>query len=667
MKALYKKIVGVTSTDLRDAFQSRWANRHPTWHLIPLFESGVLDKVGYNSIEVWGGATPQACILFLGENQFDRIRTFKKYVRNTPSQMLLRGINLVAFRHFGIDVVEKFIKHSATCYNGKGIDIFRIFDALNDIKNLELPIQIVNKVGAHAQGTICYTISPVHTIEKYIEFAEQLVERGVGSLCIKDMAGILSPGAAYELVKGLRKKFGEHLPIWIHTHCSSGAAPAAILAAIDAGADGFDGAVTPLSWFSSQPPIGSMDFQLDSKGIYTGINKEAIIEIGKFFEILVKQEYYKLFEAELQIVDDYVVKYQIPGGMISNFIAQLSAMGKLYLLDEVCANIPKVREDMGWPPLVTPASQIVGTAALYYTLHGGWEGMVKAGVVSKEIKDYFAGKYGRFPAQPNPEVQKLILKHANIELVKDYDPACLPNELEDVKKQLEKEGLPSENKDCLLSVALFGHQALPYWKGVMEGKAELKTGMVHGDPKAGVVIEIFEKDKIKKAYDVLKENRFKVPEEVGKLSFETVQMLVTEYSNRNIRESFGPQVGPAIRLLVQHFEKKEGKSVVLTKEPMVEGIQKEKGIQKGKEDLALGENEEVVKSPMGGTVAGINTNVGVGKEIKEDDVVLVIEAMKMQNEIKAGVRGKILKILVKQGDIVSEGGELVIIEKRVEK
>ena len=389
--------IRITDTTLRDAHQSLWATRMRTDDILKIAET--IDNAGYYSLECWGGATFDVCMRFLRENPWERLRRIKKVCRKTPLQMLLRGQNILGYKHYPDDVVDRFV--ALACENG--MDIFRVFDALNDPRNLETAIASVKKYGGHAQGTLCYTTSPVHTVAKYIELAKQQEAMGIDSLAIKDMAGILTPGAARELVAALRKALPK-MPIQIHSHMTSGMAAAMYLAAAEAGAGCFDCAISTLSSFSSQPPVESVKVILESCGFKTGLDTSALTKINSYFKGL-KAKRQPASTAKVEPVDAGVLVHAIPGGMISNLRSQLAQQDALDRLPEVLEELPKTRADLGFPPLVTPTSQIVGVQSVLNVLSGK-----RYSMVTDETKRYAAGYYGRTPAPIAPKLRKQ-LKH----------------------------------------------------------------------------------------------------------------------------------------------------------------------------------------------------------------------------------------------------------------
>lgn len=425
--------VKITETILRDAHQSLLATRMRTRNMLPIIEK--LDEVGYYSLEMWGGATFDTCIRYLNEDPWERLRELKKHMGNTPAQMLLRGQNLVGYRHYSDDVVEKFVTKAYE----NGIDIFRIFDAVNDIRNMEKAITVAKNVGAHVQGTISYTISPVHTVEKYVEFAKELAELDCDSICIKDMAGLLAPHEAYELISSLKKEVG--LPVALHCHCTSGMASMSYMAACDAGVDILDTALSPLAGGTSQPPTESVVAALARTKYDTGLDLELLTEASRYFKDL-KEEYRGILDPISEQIDANVLLYQIPGGMLSNLVSQLKEQNALDKYDAVLEEMPKVREELGYPPLVTPTSQIVGTQAVLNVLMGE-----RYKVIPKEVKDYVRGLYGRSPA---PISSEMIAK-----IIGDEEPiTCRPADLlepeyENLKKEAEEQGLVKKEEDVL--------------------------------------------------------------------------------------------------------------------------------------------------------------------------------------------------------------------------
>ena len=389
--------IRITETVLRDAQQSLMATRMPLEDFLPILET--MDKAGYYSMECWGGATFDSCLRYLNEDPWERLRTIRKHVKNTKLQMLLRGQNLLGYKHYPDDIVRAFVRKSVAC----GIDIIRIFDALNDLRNIEVAVDEALKCGAHVSGTLCYTTSPIHNLEMFVDLGRQLEKMGCHSVCIKDMAGIMSPQACYDLVKALKANIS--IPVVVHTHCTTGMGPMTVLKAAEAGADVIDCAIACFSGGTSQPPTETMHYVLSEMGYDTGLDTHALKEINDFFKpVRAKAIDSGLLNPIVLGTDPDALTYQVPGGMLSNLVAQLTAQKKLDRFQEVLEEVPRVREDLGYPPLVTPSSQMVGVQATNNVLAGE-----RYKMVSKEIKAYLHGEYGRAPGQVNEALRKQVL------------------------------------------------------------------------------------------------------------------------------------------------------------------------------------------------------------------------------------------------------------------
>ena len=416
--------VKFTETVLRDAQQSLIATRMPFEDFEGILEK--LDNAGYYSLECWGGATFDSCLRYLDEDPWERLRKIKAVCRKTPLQMLIRGQNILGYKHYPDDVVRLFCRKAAE----NGMDIFRIFDALNDFRNIEVCIDEVKKCGKHAQGCICYTTSPVHTIEKYVEMCKELKEMGVDSIAIKDMAGICSPKEAYDLVKAIKAEVD--VSLFFHTHHTTGMGPMTLLKAVEAGCDGIDCAISTMAGGTSQPATETMSYTLGQLGYESGLDMDSLKEIADFF-VPVRKKFLDngtLNPTVMGIKAD-ILKYQVPGGMLSNMIANLKDMNALDKFDEALAEIPSVRKDMGYPPLVTPLSQMVGNQAVSNVLLGE-----RYKNISKEIKAYLRGEYGRAPGEINQELVAKCWKED--ELVKGRYADSLEPLFEKTKKQLLK-------------------------------------------------------------------------------------------------------------------------------------------------------------------------------------------------------------------------------------
>ena len=455
------KKVGITETILRDAHQSLIATRMPTSEMLPVVEK--LDKIGYHSLEAWGGATFDACLRFLNEDPWERLRKIKDKAKNTPLQMLFRGQNILGYRHYADDVVEYFVQKSVA----NGINIIRIFDALNDVRNLQTAINATKKEGGHVQAAISYTISPVHDIDFFVKLAKEYENCGADSICIKDMAGLLIPYEAEKLVKELKKSV--KVPIQLHTHYTSGVASMTYLKAIEAGVDVVDCALSPFALGTSQPATEALVKTLEGSEFDTGINLDVLTEISEYFkgyreECLASG----LMNTKVLGVDINTLKYQVPGGMLSNLVSQLKQQGKEDKLDEVLKEIPRVREDLGWLPLVTPTSQIVGTQAVLNVLMGE-----RYKMVSKETKGIVRGEYGRTPAPISDEFRKKIIGDEEPITCRPAD--LLKPELEELKKKCAQW---IEQDEDVLSYALFDQVATKFFEYRQAQKYKIDPDMV---------------------------------------------------------------------------------------------------------------------------------------------------------------------------------------------
>ena len=389
--------VNITETVLRDANQSLIATRMPLKDFVDILET--MDEAGYYSLECWGGATFDSCLRYLDEDPWERLRTIRKHVKKTKLQMLLRGQNILGYKHYPDDIVRAFVRKSVE----NGIDIIRIFDALNDLRNIEVAVDEAVKAGAHVQGALCYTISPIHNQETFVELAKQLEKMGCHSICIKDMAGIMSPKVAYDLVSAMKKSV--KLPIVVHTHSTTGLGPMTLLKAVEAGADTIDTAISCFSGGTSQPATESLSYSLKEMGFDTGLKEDKLKEINDFFKPVQSEALASgLLNPIVMNTETDALVYQVPGGMLSNLVAQLKAQNALDRFPEVLQEVPRVREDLGYPPLVTPSSQMVGVQAATNVLVGE-----RYKNVSKEIKAYLHGEYGRAPGKVNEELRKKVL------------------------------------------------------------------------------------------------------------------------------------------------------------------------------------------------------------------------------------------------------------------
>lgn len=454
------KKVKITETILRDAHQSLVATRMNTDDMLGILEN--LDNIGYNSLECWGGATFDSCLRFLNEDPWERLRKIRSRVKKTKLQMLLRGQNILGYKHYADDVVEYFVRKSIS----NGIDIIRIFDALNDVRNIEASIRACKREGGHAQGAFCYTISPAHNFELFVKDAKRLVEMGADSICIKDMAGLLLPYSAFELVKALKEYI--NVPIQVHTHYTSGVASMTYLKAIEAGADIVDCAISPLSLGTSQPPTESLVATLKNTEFDTGLDLARLNEIADYFRSI-KEKYVTtgLLDVKVMGVDVNTLIYQVPGGMLSNLVSQLKQAGKSDKFEEVLKEVPRVREELGYPPLVTPTSQIVGTQAVMNVITGE-----RYKMVPKETKALVKGEYGKTPAPIPEHIKKLIL--AGEEQIACRPADLIQPELENTRKKI---GQYIEQEEDVLSYALFPQVAEKFFKLRQARKYKIESSM----------------------------------------------------------------------------------------------------------------------------------------------------------------------------------------------
>jgi pyruvate carboxylase subunit B len=465
MQKIKKKPIKITDTTFRDGHQSSIATRMRTEDMIPIAEK--LDQVGFHSLEIWGGATFDVAHRFLGEDPWERVRTLKKLMPRTPFQMLLRGQNLVAYRNHPDDLVVAFVEKSAEV----GIDVFRCFDAVNDERNFETPFKVIKRMGKHIQGTICYSLTErrmggaVYDLNYYLEKAKTLEDMGADSLCIKDMAGLLAPYDAYELIKALKEKV--KIPIQLHTHYTSGMASMTYLKAIEAGVDIIDTSLAPFALRSSQPAVEPIIVALEGTPWDPGFDLSKLLRLGEYIESIAPKYRDFLDTTKMAVIDTGVLMHQIPGGMISNMVSQLKQQKAIHRLDEVYAELPRTRKDLGYPPLVTPTSQIVGVQAVLNVLFGRYK------MVSMETQDYVYGLYGRPPVPISEEVKKLVLKTYK----KGQEPiTCRPADMIEAEMEKAKEetkGLAKDLCDTLI-YALYPKTGIDFlkWKYGLEPMPE---------------------------------------------------------------------------------------------------------------------------------------------------------------------------------------------------
>jgi methylmalonyl-CoA carboxyltransferase 5S subunit len=453
------RIIEITELALRDAHQSLLATRMAMDDMIPVCED--IDNAGYWSVECWGGATYDSCIRFLNEDPWERLRTFRKLMPKSRLQMLLRGQNLLGYRHYEDSVVERFVDKSAE----NGIDVFRIFDALNDVRNLKTSIDAVKKAGKHAQGTISYTVSPLHTVEAFAEMAAQLQEMGCDSICIKDMAALLKPQPAYDLVKGIKEKCGKDMLVHVHTHATTGVTLVTLMKAVEAGCDIVDTSVSSLSLGPGHNPTESFVEMLEGTGYETRINLDRVVKVSNHFATI--RPRYREFFSENMGVDTAIFKSQIPGGMISNMESQLKGQGASDRLQEVLLEVPRVRKDCGYPPLVTPSSQIVGSQAVFNVLMGKYK------VMTGEFADLILGYYGSTLGAKDPEVLKMAEAQAKKPAITCRPADLLKPEWETLSTAANAlEGNNGSDED-VLTYAMFPQVAPKFFKTRSEGRKNL--------------------------------------------------------------------------------------------------------------------------------------------------------------------------------------------------
>ncbi|MFZ3102865.1 MAG: acetyl-CoA carboxylase biotin carboxyl carrier protein [Desulfitobacteriaceae bacterium] len=624
------KVVRITDTTLRDAHQSLWATRMRTEDMLPII--GDLDSAGYQSLEVWGGATFDVCMRFLGEDPWERLRQIKQHATKTPLQMLLRGQSLLGYQHYPDDVVREFITLSVK----NGIDIIRIFDALNDVRNMIVPIEAAKAAGAHVQASVVYTISPVHSTKHYLETARALVKLGADSICIKDMAGLLTPFKAFELVSLLKAELG--IMLQLHSHYIGGMAVGAYLKAVEAGVDVIDTASVPLAFGASQPPVETLVRALQDTEYDTGLDMHQLFKIATYFESLRKE---CGFERGLTRISDMrVFEHQVPGGMISNLVSQLEEQHALDKINDVLEEIPRVRADLGYPPLVTPTSQIVGTQAVLNVLSGA-----RYKLVPGEVKAYVRGLYGAPPAPVELEVRKKIIGDEEPITVRPADI------LEPGLSKAEKEiGGLAQSREDVLSYALFPQVAKKYLE-------QRQNALV-------------------KQEDVPVKTSVKLPKEDSEMNLEEIKELILLLNNTEITElnleSDGVKIvikkgsgAVAAPPMTVPMSGGDSLSVVKTVDNMRSEVV---SVMAAGTPQAFPGNHEFVVSPMVGTfyrAAGPESPVFVelGQHVGSGQTVCIIEAMKLMNEIESEIEGKVVEILVDNGQPVEYGQPLFRIEK----
>ncbi|MFG6159132.1 sodium-extruding oxaloacetate decarboxylase subunit alpha [Halomonas sp. 1390] len=597
--------LGITDVVLRDAHQSLFATRMRLDDMLPIAEK--LDRVGFWSLESWGGATFDACIRYLGEDPWERIRALKEAMPNTPQQMLLRGQNLLGYRHYGDDLVDKFVERAKT----NGVDVFRVFDAMNDPRNLERAIQAVRRVEGHAQGTLSYTVSPVHTLDGWVELGKTIADMGADSLAIKDMAGLLKPYDAYELVSKLKKVVD--IPIHMQCHATTGLSTVTALKAAEAGIDNVDTAISSMSMTYGHSPTESVVAMLQGTERDTGLDLELLEEIAAYFREVRKK--YAAFEGSLKGIDSRILVAQVPGGMLTNMEGQLKEQGAADKLDDVLAEIPRVRADLGFIPLVTPTSQIVGTQAVMNVMMGE-----RYKSISKEVQAVLKGEYGAAPAPFNEELQARVLEGG--------EPiTCRPAD----RLEPEMATLTAELKEKAKE------------KGIRlaEGEREIDDVLTYAlYPQIG--LKFLENRDNPDAF------------EPAPQAAEAPSANLPAAAQKSVAEAPAP-AGPETYTVTVN-----GKQYVVE---VAEGgeigqIAEQGGAQPAASAPApAAPSGETITAPLAGNI--FKVNVREGDSVAEGDVVIILEAMKMETEVRAASAGTVSAIKVGEGDSVAVGDVLI--------
>ena len=600
----------ITDTILRDAHQCLIATRMRTEDMLPICDK--LDAVGFWSLEAWGGATFDACVRFLKEDPWERLRLLREALPNTRIQMLLRGQNLLGYRHYSDDVVRAFVKQAAS----NGVDVFRIFDAMNDVRNFKVAVDETRKQGKHAQGAICYTTSPVHNIDTFTTMARQLQDMGCDSIAIKDMAGLLTPSATVELVRGLKETID--VPLHLHSHATSGMADMCQMKAIENGCHHIDTAISAFSNGASHPPTETMVAAFKGTESDTGLNLELLQEIGMYFHEVRKK--YHQFESEFAGLDTRVQVNQVPGGMISNLYSQLREQGALHHMNDVLKEIPKVRADLGYPPLVTPTSQIVGTQAVLNVVTGD-----RYKTITNEVKLYLQGRYGKAPGKINPQVRQQAIGNED---VIECRPADL---LEDEMYKLTTEiGELAETVEDVLIYAMF---------------PDLGEDFLQQRKNNTLVPEALEPPQKNNSAGNPAPVEFNVT-----MHGESYHIKVTGTGHKNLetRPFYVSVDGMPEEILVETLD-----------EISPQGAS-ESGHHAKRSKRPRANKPGDVTTSMPGTI--VEVLVAEGDMVKAGDPVLVSEAMKMETEIQAPVAGKVIAIHVSKGDSVNPDEALIELE-----
>jgi oxaloacetate decarboxylase alpha subunit len=588
--------VRLTDLTLRDAHQSLFATRMLTSDMLPA--AAQLDRAGFWSLETWGGATFDSCIRFLNEDPWERIRQLKAAMPKTPMQMLLRGQNLLGYRHYADDVVEAFVERAAA----NGVDVFRVFDALNDARNMQTSFKAVKKAGKHAQATISYATSPVHTLDAYVALARELKELGADSLCIKDMAGLLKPYAAHELVRALKKAVG--LPVQIHSHATTGMSVATLVKAVEAGADVIDTAISSMALGTSHSPTETMVEIFAGTEYDTGLHVKELVELAAYFRDVRKK--YKAYESSFLGADTRILVAQVPGGMLSNLESQLKEQNALNKLDAVLDEISVVQKDFGYPPLVTPTSQITGTQAVLNVLFGRYKQL------SNESKNLLAGNYGHTPAKPSEELVKRALAELGLKERVTCRPAdLLTNELGKIEEDLkQKLGAASVSREDVLTYAMFPQVAVGFFKNRPNGPVKIEAPAAPAAAPQQAASPAADSGHYTVTVDGVEHKVSRATDPNGALKVcvdgHPFHIRVAQAAAPAAQASSGAASGPAAK----------------------------------------------VEAPMPGTIISLTESDGA--QVDKDEQICVMEALKMQMTILSVKAGRI-QYRVKQGDVVKAG------------
>ena len=608
----------IMDTTIRDGQQSLWATRMPIGDMLPILPK--MDRVGYWAIEAWGGATFDSCLRFLDENPWERLRAIKANTPNTPLSMLSRGQNLVGYKHYSKEIVDRFIKAA----HRNGIEVFRVFDALNDIRNVVDNAEAIKECGAHFEGSISYTISPVHTLDSFLEYGQQLKDLGADSIAIKDMAGMLTPYRTERMVKAFNAEIG--LPVHVHSHYVGGMAPANIIKAAEAGAAIADTAHAPLAFGNSHPAVEMIVAAFQESRYDTGLDLDLLFEISEYWEQVRQRGHYKRGHSSLMHMKVY--SHQVPGGMMSNLVSQLETQKAKHRLPEVMAEIPKVRAEVGYPPLVTPMSQIVGTQAVFNVLTGKrWS------VVSKEMKDYILGYYGKAPGRIDPEIAAKVLGDAT-PLPADVAPGSLvTTTFDEVAAEI---GDLARTEEDVLMYALFPNEARTY----------------------------LSKHRTSERVDFLLENESSGTKEDDYVDINQIRELVKVAEESGVGEIVVEEEGIRIAIRMPGSVAAPVAAAPAAQVAPAAAPATAAPAEGGKERPA---NWYAVKAPMVGTfyaapAPGEPPFVQVGDEVAANETLCIVEAMKLMNEITADEMGTVREICLEDATPVEYGTVLFYIE-----